>query len=410
MKMETFLESNLKLVKEAAKLLGLSDISYILKPKRIIEVNFPARMDDGKIKYFTGYRVNYNDSRGPAKGGVRFHPSVSFDEVSALALGMAFKTSLLRLPFGGGKGGVVVDPKAHSALELERISRGYARALSFEFDPDLDVPAPDVYTSSREMSWILDELETIKSRHMPAVITGKPIELSGSLGRNYSTAMGGFYILQEYIKSKGKKPEETTIAVQGAGNVGGLLAKIAYDHGYKVVAISDSSGAVYDSKGLNIEDVLNKKQSTGHLEGGKKITNEELLQLEVDVLAPAALENQITKENAYDIKARLVLEMANGPVTEEASSILYERGIDSLPDILCNAGGVVVSHFEWVQNRTGEIWSEEQISEKLKKSMTDAFKDVEQMKQDKGTSYKNAAYTIALKRIHEAEKLRGNAN
>ncbi|MDI3474063.1 MAG: glutamate dehydrogenase [Candidatus Woesearchaeota archaeon] len=408
--METFLESNLKLVKEAAKLLGLSDISYILKPKRIIEVNFPARMDDGRIEYFTGYRVNYNDSRGPAKGGVRFHPNVSVDEVSALALGMALKTSLLKLPFGGGKGGVVVNPKDHSALELERISRGYVRALAFEFDPDIDVPAPDVYTSSREMSWMLDELETIKSKHMPAVITGKPLELSGSLGRNYSTAMGGFYILQEYIKNKGMKPEETTIAVQGAGNVGGFLAKIAYDHGYKVVAISDSSGGVYDSKGLNIEDVLNKKLSTGHVEGGKKITNEELLQLDVDVLAPSALENQITKENVSDIRARLILEMANGPVTEEASSILYERGIDSLPDILCNAGGVVVSYFEWVQNRTGEIWSEEEISEKLKKSMTDAFKDVEQIKQDKGTSYKNAAYALALKRIYEAEKMRGNAN
>ncbi len=406
--MTNLFESALGVVKHTAEKAGMSDkIGFLLNPKRAISVSFPVKMDDGSIRYFQGFRVNYNDSRGPAKGGVRFHPNVSIEEVKALALWMTLKTAVVDVPYGGGKGGVIVNPKQLSQDELERLARGYVRALSFEFDPDLDVPAPDVYTSPQIMAWMLDEIETIKGKHIPAVITGKPLSLGGSQGRTYSTSQGGFYVMEEYLRSKGKTPEETTIAIQGAGNVGGFFARIASKAGYKVVAISDSSGAVYDASGLDVEEVLErKKQTRSVLKGKADLSNSELLELDVDVLVPAALENQITSENAESIKANVILEMANGPVTPEADEILAKRGIDVIPDILANAGGVLVSYFEWAQNRNGFYWKEDEVLERLKEHMVKAFNDV--LEKKKQVSFRTAAYLLAIERIMEAEQLRGN--
>jgi glutamate dehydrogenase/leucine dehydrogenase len=407
--MTNLFENALKVVKDTAEQAGISEkIGFLLNPKRAISVSFPVKMDDGSIQYFQGYRVNYNDSRGPAKGGVRFHPNVSIEEVKALSLWMALKTAVVDVPYGGGKGGVIVNPKQLSQDELERLARGYVRALSFEFDPDIDVPAPDVYTSPQTMAWMLDEIEIIRGKHIPAVITGKPIPLGGSQARTYSTSQGGFYVMQEYLRKKGKKPEETTIAIQGAGNVGGFFARIASKAGYKVVAISDSSGAIYDASGLDIEAVLERKRKTRSVLKDKKdkLTNSELLELDVDVLVPAALENQITSENADRIKAKAILEMANGPVTPEADEMLANRNIDVIPDILANAGGVLVSYFEWSQNRNGFYWKEDEVLERLKEHMVKAFNDVIEKK--KNLSFRTAAYILAIERIMEAEQLRGN--
>ncbi len=398
-------EQALKTLRRVAERAGTEEwiVEMLSRPKRVVKVSFPVKMDDGSIRIFTGYRVLYNDVRGPGKGGIRFHPNVNEDEVTALAFWMTIKNAVVDLPYGGAKGGVTVNPKELSRMELERLSRAYIRAIAPFIGVDKDIPAPDVYTDAKVMAWMLDEYEGIVGRHEPGVITGKPLALGGSAGRAMATSWGGFYVLEEARKewSVGK-----TVAIQGAGNVGGGLARILHEKGYKVVAISDSKGGVYDPDGLDIPAVLEAKRERGSVtayDGAKKITNEELLTLDVDVLVPAAIEGVITKENAGDVKANIVLELANGPTTPEADEILRERGIVVVPDVLANAGGVTVSYFEWVQNRVGEYWDEETVLGKLRERMVRAFKDVlERADRD----LRMGAYVLALDRIAEAAKAR----
>ncbi len=379
-------------------------LEAISKPKRVVKVSFPVKMDDGSIRTFTGYRVLYNDARGPGKGGIRFHPNVNEDEVTALAFWMTIKNAVVDLPFGGAKGGVTVNPKELSRTELERLARGYIRALAPFIGVDKDIPAPDVYTDAQIMAWMLDEFETIQGRHEPGMITGKPVVLGGSEGRSMATSWGGFFVLEEARKTWniGK-----SVAIQGAGNVGGGIARILYDHGYKVVAISDSKGGIYDPDGLDIPRVLETKKETGSVvnyEDARRISNDELLTLDVDVLIPAAIENVITKDNAGNIHADIVLELANGPTTPEADEILENRGIVVVPDVLANAGGVTVSYFEWVQNRTGYYWKEQEVLEKLRERMVTAFKDV--MERSESSNLRSGAYALAVERIAEAIKAR----
>ena len=381
---------------------------FLLEPKRIIQVRFPVRMDDGSVRIFKGFRVQHNDARGPFKGGIRFHQNVNLDEVKALATWMTWKCAIAGIPYGGGKGGVIVNPKKLSTSELERLSRAYIRAIARFVGPDVDVPAPDVYTNPQVMAWMLDEYERIFGKHSPALITGKPIELGGSLGRGLATSRGGLFVLEEAIKTLNK--DVKTVAIQGFGNVGGGLALLLFKAGYKVVAVSDSRGGVYDENGLNIEELMEHKKKTGSVQDFKKaknITNEELLELDVDVLVPAALEDQITGENADRIKAKIVLELANGPTTPEADEILSKKGVFLIPDILANAGGVSVSYLEWVQNRQGYYWTEEEVNEKLKQIMTNAFKSVFEIHKEKDVDMRTAAYILAIQRVSKAQELRG---
>jgi glutamate dehydrogenase (NAD(P)+) len=387
------------------------EMALLLSPKRIIQVNFPVKMDSGKTKRFNGYRVQYNDARGPTKGGIRFHPKVDLGEVKSLAFWMALKCSVVNIPYGGAKGGVEVDPKSLSQKEVEMLSRAYIKAIHENVGPTKDVPAPDVYTTPQIMAWMLDEYEKIKGEHSPGLITGKPLELGGSQGRGFSTSQGGAIVLREYMKMKGFEPEKTTVAIQGFGNAGSFMAKILQEWGYKIVAVSDSKGGLYSDEGLDIELVEKHKNRVGSLEGyeaATEITNEQLLELDADVLVPAALENQITKANAEKIRAKFIVELANGPVSPEADTILEKKDIPVWPDILANAGGVTVSYFEWVQNLYGYYWSEEEVLEKLEKIMVNSFKEVYETAEKYNTTFRNGAYILAINRILTAEKLRGN--
>ncbi len=391
----------------------------LAKPTRFIEVSIPVRMDDGSLKVFTGYRVQYNDARGPAKGGIRFHPQVDLSEVKALAFWMTIKTAVVNIPFGGGKGGVIVNPKELSKHELERLSRGYIRAVADIIGPDVDIPAPDVYTNPMIMGWMADEYGTIARRYQPAVITGKPLALGGSKGRNEATAKGAFYTLMEAVKVKEMTPAETTVAIQGFGNAGSYLAKMLHEAGFKVVAVSDSKGAVYDKDGLDPFQLAKVKQGKGKLNGvycegsvcwgkdHKEISNEKLLELDVDILAPAALENVITKANARKIKAKIVLEVANGPTTPEADTILHKKGVLVIPDVLANAGGVTVSYFEWVQNKQGYYWSEEEVFDKLKELIVPAFHEIYAGMEEHSCLMRDSAFVHAVKRIVEAIEAKG---
>ncbi len=381
---------------------------YLLEPKRIIQVRFPVRMDDGTVRIFKGFRVQHNDARGPSKGGIRFHPNVSLSEVKALATWMTWKCAVAGIPYGGGKGGVIVNPKELSQAELERLSRAYIKAIAKFIGPNVDVPAPDVYTNPQIMAWMLDEYEKMYEKHTPNLITGKPIELGGSLGRGMATSRGGFYVIQEIEKALGKKL--STFAIQGVGNVGGGLAKLLFDAGYKVVAMSDSHGAIYDKEGLNVDSVLEHKQKTGKItdfEGADNITNEELLELDVDVLVPAALEGQIRKDNVDKVKADVIVELANGPTTPEADKVLYEKGKFLVPDILANSGGVTVSYLEWVQNNYNYYWSEEEVNKRLKDIITRAFKEVYDIHNKEKVDMRTAAYILAIGRVAKAQELRG---
>ncbi len=381
---------------------------YLLEPKRIIQVRFPVRMDDGTVRIFKGFRVQHNDARGPSKGGIRFHPNVSLSEVKALATWMTWKCAVAGIPYGGGKGGVIVNPKELSQAELERLSRAYIKAIAKFIGPNVDVPAPDVYTNPQIMAWMLDEYEKMYGRHAPNLITGKPIEVGGSLGRGMATSRGGFYVIQEIEKALGKKL--STFAIQGVGNVGGGLAKLLFDAGYKVVAMSDSHGAIYNKEGLNVDSVLEHKQKTGKItnfEGAENITNEELLELDVDVLVPAALEGQIRKDNVDKIKADVIVELANGPTTPEADKVLYEKGKFLVPDILANSGGVTVSYLEWVQNNYNFYWSEEEVNRRLKDIITRAFKEVYDIHNKEKVDMRTAAYILAIGRVAKAQELRG---
>jgi glutamate dehydrogenase (NADP+) len=389
-------------------------------PKSALNVSIPVRMDNGDLKVFQGYRVRYDDTRGPTKGGIRYHPNVSIDEVQSLAFWMTFKCAVLNLPYGGSKGGITVDPKALSRFELERLSRGYIDAIADFIGPDTDIPAPDVYTNAMIMGWMMDEYSMIRRRIVPAVITGKPLSMGGSLGREEATAMGALFTMETILPRLHRKaPADTTVAIQGFGNAGSILAGLLFDAGYRVVAVSDSKGAVYAPDGLDIPRVRAFKASTQHLEAiyctdtvsnikeHASMTNEDLLALDVDVLIPAALENQITRTNADRVRAKLVVEVANGPTTSEADVILSGRRIPVVPDILANAGGVTVSYFEWVQNRIGQYWKLDAVHRQLKEKMVEETERVWAIAREKSVSLRTAAYVHALSRIEAAVEARG---
>ncbi len=395
-------------------------IDSLSRPKMTLCASVAVLMDDGSTEYFDAYRCQYSSLLGPCKGGIRFHPNVSQDEVQALALWMTIKCSVVDLPYGGGKGGVTVDPKKLSRMELERLSRGYMRAMADFVGPDKDIPAPDVYTNARIMGWMRDEYEVIKREKQPAVITGKPVNIGGSLGREEATGRGAF-LVTEFLRGKeGKVPEDLTVAIQGFGNAGYNIAKLLYEAGYKIVAVSDSRGAIYSDKGLDVEKIKHCKDqqktmptdfsesSVCEMEGVKAISHDELLALDVDLLVPAALEDAITKKNVDSIRARWITEVANGPISLEADKILHEKGVVIIPDVLANAGGVIVSYFEWVQNREGYPWSLEQVNQRLHDKMKAAFEDIWQYQhQDKTRSLRTAAYARAMKHIQHVIEMCG---
>lgn len=385
----------------------------------ILEVSIPVRRDNGSLEIFTGYRVRYNDSRGPAKGGIRFHPNVTLDEVKALAFWMTIKCAIMGLPFGGGKGGITVDPKKLSRMELERLSRGFIRQIANFIGPHTDIPAPDVYTNAMIMGWMMDEYSKIEQIHSPGVITGKPVELGGSLGRDDATGRGAYYCIKEMEQRFNWKPEKIRVAVQGFGNAGQHVAALLHKDGYKIVAVSDSKGGVYSEEGFDIPSLIHYKNQTQRVQAvycqgsvceavsAKTLTNEELLELDVDLLLPAALENVITEHNAPNIKARFIVELANGPVTSRADHILQNKNILVVPDILANGGGVTVSYFEWVQNKNGYYWSLEEVHEKLHKVMRREFNAVYELAAEKKIPMRTAAYVHALNRLGAAIAVQG---
>lgn len=398
---------------EAAKLLQLDpDLhAFLREPMKEITVRIPVRMDDGSVKTFTGFRVQYNRSRGPCKGGLRFHPKETLDTVRALAAWMTWKTAVVDLPLGGGKGGVICDPKKLSERELERLSRGYMRAVGHSIGPDVDVPAPDVYTTPQVMAWMLDEYEAMMGTHGSGVITGKPMCLGGSQGRGDATARGGMFCLREAAKVIGLDLATATAAIQGYGNAGHYAHVLLEEmFGTRVVAVSDSRGGIYRKEGLLPCEVMQHKEKAGSVvdfPGAENISNEDLLELEVDVLLPSALEGVITAENAEGVKAKIVGELANGPTLPEADPILHQNGVFVIPDFLCNAGGVTVSYFEQVQNHNLDQWKLELVHEKLDDRMTTAFQAVHEMQKEKRVHMRLAAYLVAVARVAESCRARG---
>ena len=375
----------------------------------MLKVRIPVRMDDGSVKVFTGYRAQHNDAVGPTKGGVRFHPDVTEDEVNALAIWMSIKAGIVDLPYGGGKGGIVCDPREMSFRELESLSRGYVRAISQFVGPTKDIPAPDVFTNSQIMAWMMDEYSRIDEFNNPGFITGKPIVLGGSHGRESATAKGVTICIEEAAKKRGIDLEGARVVVQGFGNAGSFLSKFLHEAGAKVVGISDAYGALYDPEGLDIDYLLDRRDSFGTVTTLFKntITNKELLELDCDILVPAAVQNQITKENAHNIKADIIVEAANGPTTMEATKILTERGKLLVPDVLASAGGVTVSYFEWVQNNQGYYWPEEEVEEKLNKVMRKAFEAIYNTAQTRNVDMRLAAYMVGVRKMAEASRYRG---
>lgn len=397
---------------EAAKVLQLDpDMhTFLREPMREFHFSIPVKMDDGSTRTFRGFRVQYNDARGPAKGGIRFHPDETIDTVRALAAWMTWKTAVSDIPLGGGKGGVICNPRELSPTELERLSRGYMRNIARHIGITQDVPAPDVNTNPQIMGWMLDEYETLMGWHEPGVITGKPLPLGGSQGRTPATALGGLFTIREAAKVLDMTLAGATCAIQGYGNVGGNAHQLAGQFGLKVVALSDEFGGIYSPHGLDPAIVTKHLRQHGKLEDcpdTETITNPELLELEVDVLIPAAIENQLTSQNAENIKAKLVAELANGPTTPEADNILNERGIYIIPDFLCNAGGVIVSYFEMVQNGYQFYWDEVMVNERLDRKITTAFQAVNHMAKTKQVDTRVAAYLVAVDRVAEAVRLRG---
>jgi glutamate dehydrogenase/leucine dehydrogenase len=386
-------------------------LEVLKHPRRELTVNFPVKMDDGSVKVFTGYRVQYNDARGPFKGGIRYHWNVSIDEVRALACWMTWKCAVMDIPYGGAKGGIICNPKEMSKPELERMTRRYASEISIIIGPEKDIPAPDVYTDSQTMSWIMDTISMHKGFSVPGVVTGKPIAIGGSLGRDEATARGAMYATREAAKRIKLNLKGATVAVQGFGNAGSHYARLMQDElGAKIVAVSDSKGGIYGDKGFDPKEVLKFKEKTGSVvgfAGTKKITNEELLELAVDVLAPCALENVITSENAPRIKAKISTEGANGPTTPEADDILYKNGVLVIPDILANGGGVTVSYFEWVQDLANFFWTKPEVDAKLEGVMVRAFDSVWKMHEEKKVDMRQAAYMVAINRVTEAYRWRG---
>jgi glutamate dehydrogenase (NAD(P)+) len=397
---------------EAADRLGLSQAmrAILRKPKRELIVNFPVRMDNGDVEMFTGYRVQHNINRGPAKGGIRFSPEVSLDEVRALAMWMTWKCAVVGIPFGGAKGGVICDPHNLSRTELERLSRRYATEISILIGPDSDIPAPDMNTNPQVMAWMMDTFSMHKGFSIPAVITGKPLAIGGSEGRLEATARGVQFVAVEAMHDLGMLPEDCSVVVQGFGNVGSISARLLNELGCKIVAVSDISGGVYNAKGIDVHRVLRYSKEHGALRGlpdAEAVTNSELLELPCDVLVPAALENQLTAKNASRVKARLIIEAANGPTTPEADHILNDRGIMIVPDILANAGGVTVSYFEWVQDLQRFFWAEHEINNRLESIMIRAYRASRVKADEQDTNLRMGSYLLAVARVAEATEIRG---
>ncbi|MCJ7450209.1 MAG: Glu/Leu/Phe/Val dehydrogenase [Candidatus Nanohaloarchaeota archaeon QJJ-9] len=403
-------ENLLEKVKESERV-DKKGIELLKRPKKSLNVSLPVKMDDGAVEIFPSFRMQYNDARGPTKGGIRFHPKVNREEVQELSFLMALKCAVADIPYGGAKGGVKVDPRELSEQEKERLSRAYARAYSEFIGPEKDVPAPDMNTNAKIMGWMRDEYEQVEGEHAPGVITGKPVEFGGSKARSYATGLGGSHIVDQFVDDRGWKKEETTIAIQGFGNVGSNLARFLDKKGYKVVAISDSSGGWQDKNGIDVQKLFEEYESPGDykkLGEGEKISNHDILTMDVDILMPAAIEDQITEENMEQIQASAIIEMANGPTSAEADEFLKEQGIPIVPDILANAGGVTTSYFEWLQNLSNEYWSEEKVREKLEDYMVSAYKEVKEVQEEEEVSMREASYILAIERIMEAEKARGN--
>ena len=410
-----------KRLEKALKHVTISEdaIARLQQPKTSLSVSIPVRMDDGKLKVFSGYRVRYDDTRGAGKGGVRYHPHVTLDEVQSLAFWMTFKCALLDLPFGGAKGGIIVNPKELSKAELERLSRGYIDAIADAVGIDIDILAPDVYTNATIMGWMMDQYSTIRRQLCRGVVTGKPLALGGSQGRDTATAMGAFTVIQTMLPKFKLIPSETTVAIQGFGNAGATIADLLAEAGYKVVAVSDSQGGIYAPQGLDITSVKKHKNQSREMKAvychdsvcsiveHQVISNQELLALDVDVLIPAALENQITASNAADIKAKYIFEVANGPITSDADKILAAKGIYVFPDILVNAGGVTVSYFEWVQNRSGWYWTLAEVNQRLKSKMLTEAEKTWSISQDLSIDMRTAAYVHALNRLGTALDAKG---
>ena len=402
----------LKLLDKVCEYLGAEhdELEILRKPQRRIEVSLPVVMDDGGLKVFNGFRVQYNDILGPYKGGLRYHPAVNEDEVSALAFWMTIKCAVANLPYGGGKGGITVDPKKLSQNEIEKLTRAYVRGFAGFVGPEVDIPAPDVYTNPQIMAWFMDEYSHIKGKNVPACVTGKPVEIGGSLGRDTATSLGGFYIFEETLKKIKIPKKEITIAVQGFGNVGLNFTKIAFDNGYKIVAVSDSKGGIYNEKGLDIKKVIEHKDNNGsviNFPNTKNISNEKLLELPVYVLVPSALEGVINDFNVNRIKAKIILELANGPVELGASEKLFKKDKLIIPDVLANSGGVIVSYFEWVQNLRHFYWELDKVQDNLQRQITNAFNKVWGTMDSCQSDMRMAAYIVAVERIIKALKIRG---
>jgi glutamate dehydrogenase (NAD(P)+) len=381
------------------------------EPVRELHVSLPVRMDDGDVKVFKGFRVQYNDARGPSKGGIRFHPDETVDTVRALAAWMTWKTAVMDLPLGGGKGGIICNPKKLSERELERLSRAYIDAIAWIMGPERDIPAPDVYTTPQIMGWMMDEYSKLRGHSTPGAITGKPLSLWGSLGRDDATARGTWYAIREAARVIGIDLSKARVAIQGFGNAGTFSATLGLElFGCKVVAVSDSKGGVYNPNGLAYDEVRAHKTSTDSVvgfPGGQMISNADILEADVDILIPAALESQITVDNAPRIKARIVAEAANGPTTPEADALLHKRGVFVIPDFLCNAGGVTVSYFEWVQNQRGMPWELEDVHRRLDRKMTRAFAEVLESSRKHNVDMRTGAYCVAVARVAEAVRARG---
>lgn len=399
---------------KAAGVMGISEEDYLTfkYPERELKVALPVRMDDGSLKVFEGFRIQHSTLRGPAKGGVRYHQNVNVDEVRALSAWMTFKCAVAAIPYGGGKGGIVCRPREMSKGELERLTRTYIDKISAIISPNTDIPAPDVGTNAQTMDWMVDEYSKLKGESVYGIVTGKSIEIGGSKGRNEATGRGVCFVTLEMMKKYNMKPEDCKIVIQGMGNVGSISAKLLAEEGAKIIAVSDVSCAIYNENGLDIAGIYKYLDSGKNLLDGytgdcKRITNAELLELPCDILIPAALENQITAENADRIKAKIVIEAANGPTSVEADEILNKKGVKVLPDILSNSGGVIVSYFEWVQNLQNFYWEEDDVNAKLKRQIVGAFNDVFDAREKYDCTFRVAAYIVALNKLVTAKKLRG---
>jgi glutamate dehydrogenase (NAD(P)+) len=406
-------EVALKQLDEAAKLIKLDKGLHqvLASPKRVLTVSLPVKMDNGEIRVFTGYRSQHNDARGPYKGGIRYHPQVTIDEVKALSMWMTWKCAVADIPYGGGKGGIICNPKEMSDGELERMTRRYAYAIADIIGPHTDIPAPDVYTGGKEMAWIMDTYSALKGNFVqPEIITGKPIAIGGSLGRNEATGRGLAFTVREAAKKLKINMKTATVAVEGFGNAGQFASQFMEEQGAKVIAASDSRGGVYNKAGMEAAALRKHKERTGSVvgfPGAKSMSNEELLETECTILIPAALENQITGKNAGKVKAKIMAEAANGPTTTEADDILYRNKILIIPDILANGGGVTVSYFEWLQNLRRDYWTEAEVNERLDKNITKAFLDVYDTHEKYGVDMRKASTVLAVDRVVEAVKIRG---